>query len=140
MPSEVMFGQKFIMLVERAITSWMVVNIMDKMSREELLVAQIRQLERRPEDVERARAKVQEARLKNKEQFDRLHRLRPRKVEQGNWVLVYDNSLENQHRSIRKFANRWFGLYVVTSAKDNATYHLAELEGMRIAVPVAGKQ
>ena len=29
---------------------------------------------------------------------------------------------------------------MVTSANDNATYHIAELDGMRIAVPVAGKR
>jgi hypothetical protein len=28
---------------------------------------------------------------------------------------------------------------VVTSVNDNGTYHLAELDGTRIAVPVAGK-
>jgi hypothetical protein len=29
---------------------------------------------------------------------------------------------------------------VVTSVDDNGTYHLAELDGMRITVPVAGKR
>ena len=29
---------------------------------------------------------------------------------------------------------------MVTSANDNGTYHLAELDGTRIAVPVAGKR
>jgi hypothetical protein len=29
---------------------------------------------------------------------------------------------------------------VVTSVDDNGTYHLAELDGTRIAVPVAGKR
>ena len=41
---------------------------------------------------------------------------------------------------MRKFARRWFGPYVVTSANDNGTYHLAELDGTRIVVPVAGKR
>ena len=53
---------------------------------------------------------------------------------------MYDNSLDNQHRAMRKFARRWFGPYVVTSANDNGTYHLAELDGTRMAVPVAGKR
>ena len=42
--------------------------------------------------------------------------------------------------SMRKFARRWFGPYAVTSANDNGTYHLAELNGTSIAVPVAGKR
>ena len=65
------------------------------MSREELLAARIRQLERTPEDVERATEKLRMARIRNKARFDRTHRLRPRKIEEGDWVLVYDSSLEN---------------------------------------------
>ena len=41
---------------------------------------------------------------------------------------------------MRKFARRWFGPYAVTSANDNGTYHLAELNGTRIVVWVAGKR
>ena len=80
------------------------------------------------------------ARERNKARFDRTHRLRPKKIEEGDWVLVYDNNLDNQHKAVRKFARRWFGPYTVTSANDNDTYHLAELDGTRLAVPVAGKR
>ena len=55
-------------------------------------------------------------------------------------MLVYDNNLDNQHKATRKFARRWFGPYAVTSAKDNGTYHLAELHGTRIVVPAVGKR
>jgi hypothetical protein len=78
--------------------------------------------------------------MKNKERFDRTHRLRPKRIEEGDWVLVYDSSLDNQHKAAREFARRWFGPYVVMSVDDNGTYHLAELDEMRIAVPVAGKR
>ena len=53
--------------------------------------------------------------------------------------MVYDNSLDIQHKAVRKFAKRWFGPYTVTSANDNGTYHLAELNGTRLAILVAGK-
>jgi hypothetical protein len=78
--------------------------------------------------------------MKNKERFDRTHRRRPKSIEEGDWVLVYDRSLDNQHKATRKFRRRWFGPYMVTSVNDNGTYHLAELDGTRIAVPVAGKR
>ena len=65
------------------------------MSQEELLATRIRQLERRPKDVERAKAKLHAARTRNKGRFDRTHRLRPKKIEEGDWVLVYDSSLDN---------------------------------------------
>jgi hypothetical protein len=55
-------------------------------------------------------------------------------------VLVYDSSLDNQHKATRKFVRQWFGPYLVTSVDDNGTYHLAELDGTRLAVPVAGKR
>ena len=52
MPAELMFGQKPIMPTERTISSWATVDWKDEMSREELLAARIRQLERRLEDVD----------------------------------------------------------------------------------------
>ena len=104
------------------------------------MAARIRQLERRPEDVERAAERLRMARIRNKAQFDRMHWLRPKKIEEGDWVLVYDNSLDNQGRATRKFTKRSFGPYVVTSANDNCTYHLAELDGTRMAIPVVGKR
>ena len=70
MPAKRMFGQKTIMLVERTIASWTMINWTNDMRREELLVARIRQLERRPEDVEWATTRVKEARIQNKARFD----------------------------------------------------------------------
>ena len=129
MPVELIYGQKPIMSVERTIASWTAIDWSNEMSREELLIARIRQLERRPDHVEQATTRVKKARIRNKALFDRTHRLRPRKIEEGDWVLVYDNSLNNQHRSTRKFAKSWFGPYTVRSVNDNTTYHLAELNG-----------
>ena len=104
------------------------------------MVARIRQLEWRPEDVAKVKAKFCVARKKNKDRLDRTHRLQGKKIEEGDWVLLYDSSLDNQHKASRKFARRWFGPYVVTSANDNATYHIAELDRTSIAVPVTGKR
>jgi hypothetical protein len=54
--------------------------------------------------VEYAAEKLRTARMRNKEQFDRTHRLKPKKIEEGDWVLVYDSSLHNQYKATRKFA------------------------------------
>ena len=54
--------------------------------------------------------------------------------------MVYDSNLDNQHKMTRKFTRRWFGPYTVTSANNNDTYPLVELNGTKIAVPIAGKQ
>ena len=55
-------------------------------------------------------------------------------------MLVYESRLDNQHKAVHKFAKRWFGPYTMMSANDNGTYHLIELDGTRIVVPVAGKR
>ena len=70
MPAELMFGQKPVMPTERTISSWATVDWKDEMSREELLAARIQQLERRPEDMERAAEKLRVARIRNKARFD----------------------------------------------------------------------
>ena len=69
------------------------------MSREDLLATRIQQLERRPKDVELAIERLREARLRNKENFDKKHHFRLRKIEEGDLVLVYDSSLDNQHNT-----------------------------------------
>ena len=54
--------------------------------------------------------------------------------------MVYANNLDNQHKTTIKFARRWFISYVVMSANDNATHHLTELDGSRLAIPIAGER
>ncbi|MCO5588040.1 hypothetical protein L7F22_041994 [Adiantum nelumboides] len=70
-----------------------------------------------------------EARLKNKDLFDKNHRLRPHAIQEGDWVLVYDSSLDNQYMAMRKMVKRWFGPYAILHVYPNATYKLCELDG-----------
>ena len=84
--------------------------------------------------------KMKAARLSNKERFDKTHRLRVKKIREGDWVLVFDSTLEHQHSTVRKFAKRWFGPYVVVKVHPNGTYSLRELNGVPLRVPVAGKR
>ena len=92
------------------------------------------------EDIEIAKDRLKDVRLKNKKVFDKRHRLRPRKIVEGDWVLVYDSSMDNQHSTARKFSRRWFGPYVVKKVEDNATFRLLELDGTPLALPIAGKR
>ena len=140
MPAKLMYGQKPVMPIEEVVPTWSMLPWEDGLSREELLALRIRQLERRPEDIEVAIKRLKEAREKNKERFDRKHRLRPKGIEGGDWVLVYDSSLDNQHSTARKFAKRWFGPYVVKQVYDNATYLLREFDGTELKTPIAGKR
>ena len=60
-------------------------------------------------------------------------------MQEGDWVLVYDSSLEHQYSTIRKFARRWFGPYEVRKITYKATYFLNELNGTEILIPIARK-
>ncbi|KAL3702469.1 hypothetical protein R1sor_020491 [Riccia sorocarpa] len=97
MPVQLMLGQKPIMPIEDTVLSWVSLPWEDGIDHETLLALRIRQLERREEDLADAQEKLKQARLKNKSRFDKTHRLRPKQIKVGDWVLVYDSSLENQH-------------------------------------------
>ena len=140
MPIELMLGQKPIMPMEDSVPTWVLLDWEDDITRERLLELRIQQLERLPEDQKIALEKMKATRLANKERFDKTHRLRSKPIEVGDWVLVFDSSLEHQHSTLRKFARRWFGPYVVEIVHDNATYSLRELDGTRLKIPVAGKR
>ena len=55
-------------------------------------------------------------------------------------MLVYNSTLENQHKATQKFARRWFEPYMVTRVNDNAMYHISTFDRTRIAVPVTVSQ
>ena len=140
MPAELIFGQKPIMPIDQSIVSWLALRWQDEISREELLTLRIRQLKPREDDIEHAKACLKTPRLKSMEDFDQRHRLRPRRFIEGDWVLGYDSSLNNQHRAARKFLRRWFGPNVVKKVEHNATYRLTELDSTPLALPIAGKR
>jgi hypothetical protein len=140
MPTELMCGQKPIMPAEEIWPSWSFLSWKDEMDHESLLAMRIRQLQRLLEDLEHAKEKLKEARLKSKERFDKVHHLRPQPIQRGDLVLVHDSSLENQHSSEIKFARRWFGPYVVEEVHASATYLLGELDGASVQTPIAGKR
>ncbi len=140
MPVELIHGQKPIMPGEASIPTWVFLSWEDGVPRERLLQLRIQQLQRLPEDIEEALEKLKAALLSNKERFDRVHRLRVKQIEEGDWVLVFDSTLEHQHSTVRKFARRWFGPYVVVKVHDNGTYSLRELDGTHFKTPVAGKR
>lgn len=140
MPIELMIGQKPILPAEDLLPTWVFLDWEDGVSREKLLELRIKHLQRLPEDHQVAFERMKLARLKNKARFDRTHRLRLNQIQVGDWVLVFDSTLEHQHSTLRKFARRWFGPYVVVEVHDNATYTLRELDGTQLRIPVAGKR
>ena len=80
-----------------------------------------------------------DAQLLNKQWFDRKHQLWPRKIEDSDWVIVYDSSLVHQYNTIRKFSRRWFGPYEVRKVRDNGINQLSKLDGTLLRTPVTEK-
>ena len=110
------------------------------MRREYLLAILIRQLQFRTENIEKASTRLKVAKIKNKDRSDKIKRIWPRNVQEGDWVLVYDSSLDNQYSTIQKFTKRWFGPYEVRKITNNTTYFLNELDGTEIRIPIARKR
>jgi hypothetical protein len=135
-----MLGQKPIMPAEDLVPTWVFLEWKDGITTERLLELRIQQLERLPEDQKIALEKLKAARLGNKDRFDKTHRLWTKSIQIGDWMLVFDSSLEHQHSTLMKFSRRWFGPYVVVAKHDNATYTLRELDGTMLKIPVAGKR
>ena len=137
-PYRLMFGQNVVYPIETSVTTWAAIEWSYPMSREELLEARIRQLERRSDDLEIAKERIERSRALNKEYFDITHHLRPLPLKRGDFVIISDETLKKQWS--RKFDNRWLGPYVVETVHDNGSYSLNELDGTPLRIRVAGKR
>lgn len=109
-------------------------------SREELLHRRVEMFSQTPEKVKLALERIREARQKNKEIFDRKHKLNPCKIETRDWVLISDNNLDEQHSIDKKVARRWKGPYVVLKLNPNVTYKVRELDGIELKTLIARRR
>lgn len=75
-------------------------------------------------DIEVTIEKLKEARKKNQKRFYKIHWLWPKTIEESDWVLVYNNSLDNQNSILQKISKHWFGPYIIIEVYDNDTYFL----------------
>lgn len=123
MPMELIFGRKLVMAIEVVPTS-NVFPSKDGLNRKELLSLRTQQLERKPKDIEVAIKRLNEQERRTKKDLIVDIDCDPEAIQNGNWVLVYASSLDNQCNTARKFAKQWFEHYVVKQVHDNATYLL----------------
>jgi hypothetical protein len=139
-PAELVQGYLPLMPIERDVTSWRTVGWRDQVLREELLQRRIELFSQTSEKASLALERLRVARMRNKVEFEKKLMLRPKALEEGDWVLVSDNSLDNQHATANKFARRWKRPYVIVKIFSNAVYRLRELDGSILANLVAGKR
>lgn len=139
-PAELVCGHLPLMPIEEEVASWRTIEWKDNISKEELLVKRMEHFEQSPSIIAAALDKLVTTRMKNKVQFDKSHRLRPIPIKEGDWVLIFNNYLLNQHSTINKFALRWRGPFVVVIVHTNATYTVRELDGTIHSERYAGKR
>lgn len=108
------------------------------MSSEDLLAARIRQLQKKPEDLDHAASILRKNRMRSKEQFEqRFHtRLCKDHYEPGTLVLVRNSEIEKSLD--RKSKPRYLGPFEVVRRTRNGSYVLQELDGTLWRQSVAG--
>ncbi|EIN03287.1 hypothetical protein PUNSTDRAFT_78445 [Punctularia strigosozonata HHB-11173 SS5] len=107
------------------------------MSRTELLALRIRQLEKRPEDLQRAATRVKNTRLRSKQRWEELyeHRFLKDPPKDGDLVLLRNTAIEKSHN--RKAKPRYLGPFQVIGKSKGGSYVIRELDGTFIRRGVA---
>ncbi|KAA1478920.1 hypothetical protein DENSPDRAFT_752872, partial [Dentipellis sp. KUC8613] len=100
------------------------------MSASSLLALRMRQIEKRPQDIKNAAAKLKKYRLGSKAQFEKRfkHALRTEPFKPGDYVLVRNSLVERELN--RKTKPRYIGPYQVVRRTRNGAYILQELTGV----------
>ena len=109
----------------------MVEGFKSGMTPEDLLVLRMRQLEKKPEDLEHAARKLKQFRIKSKEEFERRfsHRIHKEDYKPGDFILLRNSRFENSLD--KKSKPRYLGPYEVLRKTKGGSYVVMELSGQR---------
>ena len=125
-----LYGQDPLLPFDLAEASFMCDAYHSGMTTTELLTARIKQLQKKPEDIEQAADTLRENRLRSKAQFERkfYHRLQHQVYTPGTLVLVRNTAIEKELD--RKSKPKYLGPFeVVTTRGNGRSYKLKELDG-----------
>ncbi len=137
---ELLYGRDCILPVELSIASWSMVDWDDIRTREDLILARMRQLEARNQEISQAAENLRNARKANKDYFDSHKVLRNDRLRVGDLVLLFRDILPKRARNY-KLDDRWSGPYRIREAPADSTYyHLEELDGTPLRSPIAGNR
>lgn len=129
-PYYLLYGVDPLLPFDLAEASFMIDNYESGMSTTDLLASRIRQLQKKPDDLEKAAITLREHRLRSKEQFERKFqaRLVQRTYSPGSLVLVRNTTIEKELN--KKSKPRYLGPYEVVRARTGGdAYILRELDG-----------
>ena len=107
-------------------------------SSSELLALRIRQLQKRPEDLERAAQSLIKARFRSKAQFERrfARRMKRATLKVGDLILIRNTRIEQEMN--RKHKPRYLGPFMLREQRASGTWAISELDGTPIRTSVAG--
>src|SRR6266496_2652956 len=142
---ELVYGRECLLPVQISIISWCIVDWEGEVkTREDLLVARIRQLDQRALDEARAAENLERSRKENKDYFDEHKRLRG----DGNWqlhvgdlVLLHTGKRQQSRVLKEKLDDYWHRPYRIRQIPENSTfYYLEEFDGTLLAKTIMGNR
>jgi hypothetical protein len=107
---------------------------------EELLALRIIQLSKRDELLDEAVKANYKARLKAADAFNQKHaaRMDTGEYNPGEWVIVYNEALDNQHGS--KGSPKWFGPFIIVQRRPTGAYVVQQPDGAVLKRPIAWRR
>ena len=140
---KLLYGRECLLPVELAIESWSVVDWEEVKSREELILARMKQLDWRKISETQAAMNLKNSRRTNKDYFDQHKCLRPKtqQLRVGDLVLLINDELLLSRNRQKKINDRWRGPYRIREvAEDSTFYRLEELDGTPLTSSIAGNR
>lgn len=133
-PYKLLHGCDPVLSMDLAEATFLVQDFHPGMTTSDLLAARMRQLERRPEDLERAAATLRKARLRSKAQFEKrfIKRLRREEYREGGMVLLRNLSNERRVGADVKMSPRYLGPLMIGRRNRGGAYVLKELDGTEL--------
>ena len=137
---QLVYGRDCLLPVDFIVASWSIVDWEAAVhTREDLLLARMRQLDERVLAESWSAAELERSRRINKSYFDDVKRLRSEKLKVGDLVLLH-NSAKTPGARRTKLDFNWLGPYCIWEVSEAGYYRLEELDGVQLKESVAGNR
>ena len=139
---QLVYGRDCLLPVDFIVASWSVVDWEAEVrSREDLLLARMKQLDERVLAESWATAELERSRRINKSYFDNAKRMRPKEqqLKVGDLVLLHNSAKTSGMRQTKLDFN-WLGPYRIREASPAGYYRLEELDGAQLMESFAGNR
>jgi hypothetical protein len=140
---EILYGRDCLLPVELDLESWSMIDWEAVQTREDLLMARMRQLDQRTLTEAEAARNLRNSRQDNKVYFDQHRRLRPehQKLRVSDLVLLHDTRYDKDRARARKLNYKWNGPYRIQKIGEDSTFYiLEELDGVPLKRSFAGNR